>query len=1008
MTGSGSRSAPVVDPRDRDEIADAMRRRVPGYTPGFMPRQGGPGAAVLDVLAGHLAVLADGLDQVPDRSRLAFLDMLGIGLLPATSARAPLVFQLQPDAPVDVDLPKHTRVAAPAAPVPASPLNDEQGTTDAEDAVFATTSALTITRASLAAVYSIDPASDTYAEHTGDLTSGFSLFGGLGAVEHALYIAHDQHLNMAGEVTILLSLQLSPYPPGTVRPGLEIAWSYLSADGWIPLEIEDDQTDELTHSGVLRLVCHCGPDSGKSEIDGHESYWIRGVLQTPLPPDGLADGGRLPAIDVVQLSVEFSKHGLAPDGAFHDGFTLDLSNRFHPFGPRPELYGTFYLACEEAFSRADASVTVHLHLAKTIEDHSPTIGWQYFNGKDWKDLDDHDLDDGTEGLTRKKDTDTGKRGAVSFTAPEDWAPTKVNGTEGYWLRARIDEGDYGEPMRLELDDAAVPTSVTLQEATYDPPIVEKVSVSYTYQTAYAYPDHCLTYNEFTYSDHSEDARWPRRPFEPLVPLSDSAPAVVLAFDRELPVGLLSLYVHVPDDEVTEHVDEEVSSFVWEYLGSKGWLELGVYDETAGFQRSGMIQLVGPRDAVATDGLGGMCYRLRARRGRGAAVEEIPLQGLWLNAVWATHRERVDDEILGISNGNPSQSFELQRAVGSVLEGEVLEVREWVGKGDGWAMVAQEVEEDQRRLELDQSTGAVSAVWVRWQGVAHLLAAGPDDRCYTIERAEGRVRFGDGERGMIPPATSRISIAYDSGGGLIGNVGADQITQLRTSLPYAQSVTNPIAASGGAQSESSSRVAKRGAHQLRHRQRAITPSDYEWLAREASPAVHHARCQPLMGPAGFAQRGFVTVVICPDGPEAQPQPSSELRRQVHEHLVARCPAAIASGIRVKGPRYSTVDVVVELVPEDASEAAAVEARVRDNLDAFLHPITGGPQREGWAFGQSVYLSQVASIVVRTSGVAIVLDLRLRVEDAMVGEVAEIDDDALVAAGAHEITITLEAS
>ena len=166
--------------------------------------------------------------------------------------------------------------------------------------------------------------------------------------------------------------------------------------------------------------------------------------------------------------------------------------------------------------------------------------------------------------------------------------------------------------------------------------------------------------------------------------------------------------------------------------------------------------------------------------------------------------------------------------------------------------------------------------------------------------------------------------------------------------------------------------------------------------------------PLTGDAGFARRGWVTLIVAPNSPAPQPLPTAELRRQVLAHVTARCPAAIASQVRVTGPEYIAVSVVCEIVPLVADAAAVVEAQVRANLEAFLHPVSGGPDGAGWRFGEAVYLSQIAQVVeAETEGVDYAIELRLTVGDRMFADAVSVGDDRLVASGEHEIKITLGA-
>jgi predicted phage baseplate assembly protein len=294
---------------------------------------------------------------------------------------------------------------------------------------------------------------------------------------------------------------------------------------------------------------------------------------------------------------------------------------------------------------------------------------------------------------------------------------------------------------------------------------------------------------------------------------------------------------------------------------------------------------------------------------------------------------VAGDVLGQSDGNPDQTFYFRRQHVPILEGESLEVREWAGRGMEWETIVQDVPEADLRFEHDLATNSVKAVWVRWHERPHLFNSGPASRHYMIERARGWLRFGDGRHGRIPPAGARLIASFDGGGGVAGNLPAGAISELRTGVPYLQSFTNPVAAAGGAAVETLVGVQARGPQRLRHRDRAVSAQDFEWLARDASPAVARSRCLPLTGPVGQGQFGWVTVVIVPYGEEAQPQPTPELLRRVREYLAARAPASLARQVRVMGPRYTPVGIVAEVTPQRPEEAAQVEARLLARLSSF---------------------------------------------------------------------------
>ena len=63
------------------------------------------------------------------------------------------------------------------------------------------------------------------------------------------------------------------------------------------------------------------------------------------------------------------------------------------------------------------------------------------------------------------------------------------------------------------------------------------------------------------------------------------------------------------------------------------------------------------------------------------MHPLPVNGIWLNAVWADQQSAPAAEDVGDSDGNPGQTFSLRRT--PVLERETIEVQEWRGRGEGW-------------------------------------------------------------------------------------------------------------------------------------------------------------------------------------------------------------------------------------------------------------------------------------------------------------------------------------
>jgi hypothetical protein len=1252
-------SPPRLVARDAAAIYADLSAHRAGYVAqwtGF----GDAGCALHQVFARQLEVLGDGLNAMPQRAQLAFLDSLGADLLAAQPARAPLVFTLLDNASGHATVAQGTRVAAVLPPPPPT-LEGDASAARREAPEFFTEQEITAMRGGLMALYSIDPQSDSYADHSAAAraaasvdggATGFTAFASTEPVPHRLLLGHGELFRLTGNAQIELSIDFAPSRGGadgaSQRP-LLIDWEYLSVNGWQPLQQVSDSTWRFTRDGKIGLAKSHGPDSDEATIAGHTSSWIRGtvsqrvpgariatepagyllryrphapaqntsqspagfwlnierwlgaavfqagdllrignqaatVLQVsgarvvvdaalaealpgavvrdlantpvgsvlagpaladriawgpgasdaevlaidgqrvilatpadgiaagdglfttlgdafgsvttapqqfrvavdsarellpgdtvsadgrshavvvqsddtalyldtalpgllaglqleladvlaPLRPEGSDDAGVLPQVDVIRAKVGFAQQDIPPDKALLDGFAVDTSKDFRPFGEQPARYASFYLACKSAFARRGAHFELHLAFVELgLSTHAPKVLTEYFNGARWVTLGANENHvDTSQNLTTGPQLSGNPplpSATIAFDGPSDWEPTEINGDRQLWLRLRLAAGHYGHPLSVAVKaDPANPGQFIVDGAPADvqAPVIARLGIDYLYFTTPTALDYCLVENDFAITDRSEDARWPRRPFAPFEPVSDRAPALHLGFSAQPPSALVSLLVQVaaPAEEGA------AQPLVWDYWGARGWTELSVRDTTAGLRQSGLVQFVGATDALARDGLGGSLYRIRARLKSGlqAAQHVVSCDGVWLNAVWAAQGRHIAAETLGTSNGNPEQGFALPMArapVGDmgllvrdagdfeqvldqpvagvpVLGGEEVWVREWQGRGDDWRTSAADVPATDLRLDRDaQDDTIVTAVWIRWQRVAHFYRSGPADRHYLVERARGVFRFPPAG-GMVPPAGAPIRASYVTGGGVSGNVPAHTLRELRSGVGLVQSVTNPVRADGGAAAELLRPARARSAQTLRNRERAVALADYEWLARGASAEVAQARALALEGPHGRGSRGWVGLIVLPHSPEERPMPSAELLRTVESFLRDRMPAALAGRLRLLSPQYVPVSVRCELMPLRIDDAGPMEARLRARLARFFHPLRGSRDGAGWSFGAGVHLSDVATLVASTAGVEAVHRLELTVDGAQHGEWVPVLPHQLVAAGDSQLKI-----
>ncbi len=586
-----------------------------------------------------------------------------------------------------------------------------------------------------------------------------------------------------------------------------------------------------TSSSSQTITFNNLPDQKQVSVNGVEAAWLKGQLQQT----AVSPGEQVPNINQITTSVNVNRSNITPDLCFFNTSAIDLSKDFYPFGEQPRFNDTFYLASRDVFAEANTTVTVEVTLTDGMPvktDGGAEILWEAWDGQTWQVAKQN-----SAGVSAANLNQTGTN-TFDLTVPANMEPHTVNGSSNYWIRARLVKGNYGTPATTNRQTVNNQTTYEYVEASFQPPSVKSLKLSYTYQSGDRNLSACLTYNDFAYTDCTGST------FNPFTPTTDTRPAIYLGFNQPFANELTTLYGQtdspLPGEVATRQAVTEAAQVVWEYAaGSGNWKLLGAEDETQGFSERGTIRFIGPVDWVAASEFGQSLYWLRARWSAGQFPIPPRLRRLMTNTTWATQATTITSEILGSSNGNPDQEFVTSQS--PILPGQHLQVRESDIPPDSEAAVINKQGGEDAITVIRDETGQPLEVWVRWQEVIDFYGSGPRDRHYVLDRLTGKITFGNNRYGMAPPAgRNNIRMAvYRTGGGEQGDRAAETITELKTTLPYVDSVTNLEPASGGADRESLERVKERGPKALRHRQRAVTAQDIEDLAFDASADVARA-------------------------------------------------------------------------------------------------------------------------------------------------------------------------
>lgn len=625
------------------------------------------------------------------------------------------------------------------------------------------------------------------------------------------------------------------------------------------------------------------------------------------------------------------------------------------------------------------------------------------------------------------------RAIFSFTRQADMSPVKVFGQEGLWIRALIRSDDpYGRDGFI-----ASPSPLAVVDPTWIAPVVETLDLSFTYRSPLdpTPVPWVVTENNLGRVDHSP-AGIVGYPFQPFIPTGEqSAGGIVaafsggsglyLGFDRPFGEVYVSLYLRL--EETFPSVDTPAEGgrplVAWEYLSTTGqWRPLDVEDATGQLTRSGTVSFGGPHDAAVArlfDAVAGgpgqeLCW-LRARLVSGLFQYPPAVRGIFLNTVMADNVRSFRGALtLGSGSGEKSQSVLLPKA--PVLGGSL-----WVREPEVPSSV--ELTELEAQLEKDAellmdpgaaappsavelAVGTEREAWVRWRRVPNFLGSGPRDRHYTLNPLDGEIRLGDGVQGLLAPV-ARDNLGFrdlQTGGGELANRVATPLAvkELKSSLPYVDKVFNVEPAVGGSNPWDLAEIFEFGPQSLKNKGRAVSAEDYEWMVVQRFSEVARARCLSTAapGPSGLIFKpGAVTVIVVPKSNERVPRPSTALLEAIREYLAANILGAIVAEAHVLGPSFTEVAVKASLRALDPRERSEVKRRATQALEAFFHPLSGGEDGRGWAFGRDVQISEIHAVLQRVTGVDYVDSVDLI---GFPGATSlTIFENCLVASGTHDL-------
>jgi uncharacterized phage protein gp47/JayE len=300
-----------------------------------------------------------------------------------------------------------------------------------------------------------------------------------------------------------------------------------------------------------------------------------------------------------------------------------------------------------------------------------------------------------------------------------------------------------------------------------------------------------------------------------------------------------------------------------------------------------------------------------------------------NVVAASHGETVRAEVLGDGNAAAAfQRFALKKSpltyVPSTKPGGV------------------------------ESTLQLSVGGVLWDEAPGLYGEPPTAEVYATRSADDgttTILLGDGTTGATAPTgRSNVTATYRVGAGVAGRVGAEKLTTALDRPPGLKSVTNPLAATGGADEEAIENARENAPSTVRTFGRAVSLLDFGDLVR-ASGEV--AKAQTVWLWDGLDRLIYLTVA----GQAGGLFSDADLRR-----LGASLARARDGGVRLRLANYVPFPVLLRGTVE-------VDRRYvsKDVLAAVREAVLAALSFDAVELGEPVHLSDVYRVIQDVEGV-----------------------------------------
>jgi predicted phage baseplate assembly protein len=288
------------DLRFQRDLVDEARRRIIRYCPEWTDYNlSDPGITLIELFAWMSEMLIYRLNRVPEKNYIKFMELLGVQLQPASSARAELTFYLSTPFPIG---PEDTTVAVvPQGTQVATRITEEE-----PEITFTTDEKLTIVPPRLTQLRRAPEFHRNFMTRLG-IELFYAFDQETPKIGDTFYLGFDETQDISGHILRLTFQCEKTQAVGVRREDPPLVWECSTGEGlWEEVQPSTRSGEQDTTGGLNNpegsLVLYLPLAMKPSQVNGRTAYWLRCRIEQRRPEQGMyAESPRLVTVGAHSL-----------------------------------------------------------------------------------------------------------------------------------------------------------------------------------------------------------------------------------------------------------------------------------------------------------------------------------------------------------------------------------------------------------------------------------------------------------------------------------------------------------------------------------------------------------------------------------------------------------------------------------------------------------------------------------------------------------------------------------